>query len=132
LHPPAEHRKVAARRGTPDRIGRPKPTTPMKPWAGSCCTRAHSRMLTRWTGILLGLSITLGVFAQAGNEQVRTKADALFNEERYAEAMPLYSQLISLDPSDHELSFRYGTTLLFSGTEKDRAIGYLKYAVTAP
>ncbi len=89
-------------------------------------------MITRYTGIFIGLFSMLGAFAQGGDAQVRTKADALFNEERFAEAMPLYSQLISLEPADHQLNYHYGTCVLFGGNNKEKAVGYLKFAVTDP
>ncbi len=101
----------------------------MKQWAGSCCITVHSRIMTRYAVIFLGLLCSIVASAQ-GDPQVRSKADALFKEERYAEAVPLYSQLISLDPSDHQLNFRYGTSLLQSGQGKEKAVGYLKYAVS--
>ncbi len=86
-------------------------------------------MIHRYTGILFGLLYAFSAFAQGDVTQVRTKADALFKEERFAEAMPLYSQLISLNPSDHDLSYRYGTCVLHGG-DKEKAVGYLKFAVT--
>ncbi|MDQ3102197.1 MAG: hypothetical protein M3R08_12475, partial [Bacteroidota bacterium] len=87
-------------------------------------------MITRYTGIFFSLLNIFAAFAQSGDvTQVRAKADALFKEDRFAEAMPLYSQLISLNPSDHDLSYRYGTCVLFGG-DKAKAVGYLKYAVS--
>lgn len=100
----------------------------MKQWVGSCSRKAHSQMMTRSAGIFLVLCIYSAAFGQ-GDAQVRTKADALFNEERFTEALPLYSQLISLQPSDPVLSYHYGTCLIFNGEDKTKAVGYLKYAV---
>jgi len=88
--------------------------------------------MTRITGIFLLLFLPLSGFSQGGDEQLRAKADGLFNERRYAEAAPLYSQLVSLSPADRELNYRYGTTLLFSGEDKEKAIGHLKFAVGSP
>jgi hypothetical protein len=85
--------------------------------------------MTRSTGILIVLCICSAAFGQ-GDAQVRAKADALFNEEKFTEALPLYSQLISLQPSDPQLSYHYGTCLIFNGEDKSKAVGYLKYAVT--
>ncbi|MCB9169285.1 MAG: PD40 domain-containing protein [Flavobacteriales bacterium] len=91
-------------------------------------------MLTRTAAIGLGLLSGLLVLAQdeGGDRQVRAKADALFTEERFAEAMPLYSQLVSLEPRDRDLNYRFGTCLLYSGDDKEKATSYLKFAVEDP
>jgi hypothetical protein len=92
---------------------------------------AHSRMLTRTSGILLGLLFTFSAFAQ-GDQQVRAKADAFFKEKNFIEALPLYGQLVSNDPTDRNLNYHYGTCLIFSGDDKDKAVNHLKYAVEDP
>jgi hypothetical protein len=89
-------------------------------------------MSTRITGIVLALFLPLALLAQGGDQQLRAKADALFKERRFAEAMTMYSQLVSLTPSDRELNFRFGTCLLHSGEDKEKAISYLKYATDDP
>lgn len=87
--------------------------------------------MTRTTGIVLLLLLSLAVRAQ-GDQQVRSKADAFFNEKSYAEALPLYSQLVSLAPTDRVLNYKFGTCLLFGGTDKGKAIGHLKFATQDP
>ncbi|MBX2971696.1 MAG: hypothetical protein KF797_01200 [Flavobacteriales bacterium] len=73
------------------------------------------------------------LFAKAqGDQQVRAKADGLFNEKSYVETLPLYSQLVSLAPADRVLNYKFGTCLLFGGTDKDKAIGHLKFATQDP
>ncbi|MCB0791608.1 MAG: PD40 domain-containing protein [Flavobacteriales bacterium] len=90
-------------------------------------------MLTRTAAIGLGLLTGLIALAQGGgDQQLRTKADALFAEERFAEAMPLYSQLVSLSPRDRDLNYRFGTCLLHTGDDKEKATTYLKFAVQDP
>ena len=89
-------------------------------------------MSTRITGIVLALFLPLVLLAQGGDQQLRAKADALFKERRFAEAMTMYSQLVSLSPGDRELNFRFGTCLLHSGEDKEKAISYLKYATDDP
>ncbi|MCU0320095.1 MAG: hypothetical protein MUE88_08455, partial [Flavobacteriales bacterium] len=89
-------------------------------------------MSTRITGIVLALFLPLALLAQGGDQQLRAKADALFKERRFAEAMTMYSQLVSLTPSDRELNFRFGTCLLHSGEDKEKSISYLKYATDDP
>lgn len=88
--------------------------------------------MTRPVVILIGMLLPFLGWAQGGDQQLRAKADALFNEKRFAEAMPMYSQLVSLTPSDRDLNYRFGTCLLFGGADKEKAIGHLKYATEAP
>ncbi|MBK9175705.1 MAG: PD40 domain-containing protein [Flavobacteriales bacterium] len=70
--------------------------------------------------------------AQGGDQQVRAKADQLFLEQRFAEAMPLYSQLVSLTPGDRNLNYRFGACLLFGNADKEPAISHLRFATDAP
>ncbi len=89
-------------------------------------------MSTRTSGIVLALFLPLLSFAQGGDQQLRAKADALYQERRFAEAMGMYSQLVSLTPGDRELNYRFGTCLLHGGEDKEKAIGHLKYATEDP
>ncbi|MEZ4756545.1 MAG: hypothetical protein R2817_06955 [Flavobacteriales bacterium] len=89
-------------------------------------------MSTRITGIFMALFLPLALLAQTGDQQLRAKADALFKERRFAEAMTMYSQLVSLEPADRELNYRFGTCLLHSGDDREKAIGHLKYATEDP
>lgn len=95
-------------------------------------TRAHSRKMTRSPGILIGLLFPFMALGQGGDDQLRAKAEALFEEQRYAEALPMFSQLVSLSPSDRGLNYRFGTCLLFDGEDKEKAVSYLKYATEDP
>ncbi len=104
----------------------------MKPNSAFWGTSAHSLSMTRLTGILFFLLFTLVAHAQSGDTQLRAKADALFEQKDYLEALPLYSQLVSLSPGDRNLNYRFGTCLLFGGNDKDKAIGHLKFAVQDP
>jgi hypothetical protein len=88
--------------------------------------------MTRITGILLALLLPILASAQGGDLQLRAKADALFDEQRFAEAMPLFSQLVSLHPADRQLNYRFGACLLFGSADKEPAIGHLKYATEDP
>ncbi|MBL7952938.1 MAG: hypothetical protein JNM62_14605 [Flavobacteriales bacterium] len=87
--------------------------------------------MTRLTGIVVFLVLSLAASAQ-GDQQVRAKADGLFDEKNYIDALPLYSQLVSLTPSDRVLNYRFGTCMLFGGEDKDKAIGHLKFATQDP
>ncbi|MBK8612955.1 MAG: PD40 domain-containing protein [Flavobacteriales bacterium] len=88
--------------------------------------------MNRFTGILFALAVPLLGLAQGGDQQVRAKADGLFAEGRFAEAYPLYSQLVSLDPADRDLNYRFGACTLYGGDDKEKAIGHLKYACEVP
>ncbi|MFN3874293.1 MAG: tetratricopeptide repeat protein, partial [Flavobacteriales bacterium] len=88
--------------------------------------------MTRYTGIAFFLLAPFLAPAQDGDLQLRAKADQLFAEQRYAEAMPLYSQLVSLSPSDRTLNYRFGACLLHGSADKEQAIGHLRFATDAP
>jgi len=88
--------------------------------------------MTRITGIVVGVLISFLAQAQGGDQQLRAKADGLFDGKNYIDALPVYSQLVSLTPSDRVLNYRFGACLLFGGTDKEKAIGHLKYAVQDP
>ncbi|MCC6578737.1 MAG: PD40 domain-containing protein [Flavobacteriales bacterium] len=88
-------------------------------------------MMTRLAVLPLWLCAALLAHGQ-GDKQLRAKADALFAEERFAEALPLYSQLVSLEPGDRTLNYRYGTCVLHGGGDREKAIGFLKYAAEDP
>jgi len=88
--------------------------------------------MTRLSGIAVIVLLPLLASAQGGDQQVRVKADQLFQEQRYAEAMPLYSQLVSLTPGDRNLNYRFGACLLFGNADKEPAIGHLRFATDAP
>lgn len=85
--------------------------------------------------LLAVVAVVLGAVpghAQGGDKALKTQADALFEKGAYAEAWPMYSQLVSLSPQDHELNYKYGTCTIYSGEEKSKAIGYLRYSVGGP
>lgn len=92
----------------------------------------HHIALKRLAIGVLMLCPMLAIHAQSVDKAMKDKADALFDRGEYASAYPLYSQLISLSPQDHDLNFRFGATTLFGGDDKSKAIGYLKYAVQGP
>jgi hypothetical protein len=63
------------------------------------------------------------------NEETRKRADDFFESENYIEATKDYLHLLSLEPTDADLNFRYGTCLLFNSNNKNKALRYLNYAV---
>ncbi len=54
----------------------------------------------------------------------------LFDNKEYVNAAPYFSQLLSLYPKDPEYNFKYGTCLLFSDHDKEKAIKFLEFAST--
>lgn len=104
----------------------------MKPKHLGSGTSGHSQSMTRLPGIFCFLLLPALALGQGGDAQVRAKADQLFQEQRFAEAMPLYSQLVSLTPSDRTLNYRFGACLLHGSADKEQAISHLKFATDAP
>ncbi len=63
-------------------------------------------------------------------EEMAAGAQKLFEEEKYIEAFPLYSQLLSLDNTNAELNYRFGVCLLYADRSDTYApIKYLKKAM---
>ena len=69
-------------------------------------------------------------YSQDSPEEMKSKADALFEKEQYVDATPLYLRILSLDPRIAELNFKYGACLLFNSDKKKDAMRYLKYSIT--
>ncbi len=65
----------------------------------------------------------------AQTEKLKSEADLLFEANDFALAYPLYSQLVSLNPKDAELNFKFGTCTLFAGEPKETAIRHLNFAI---
>ena len=91
--------------------------------------KGHSSRMTRSLCLLTAITGVLSAVGQGDDSALRTQADALFAQEKFAEAMPLYAQLVSLSPADHDLNYRLGTCIIHSGEDKETAIGFLNYAV---
>ena len=85
------------------------------------------RSLLLW---VLFFSMHVLVHAQQGEIELKEKADKLFEDEKYIEATPMYSQLVALNPRLADYQFRFGTCLLFNSYKKQDAFKYLNYAVT--
>ena len=83
-------------------------------------------------GLVLLAMLPGSARGQGGDKAMQVQADALFEKGEYAQAYPLYSQLVSLSPQDHELNYKFGACSLYGGDDKSKAIGYLKFAVTGP
>lgn len=66
--------------------------------------------------------------AQVNEEELKTEAESLFEEGKYRDAHPLYSQLVSLHPRNQEYNFRFGASTIFNGSDYETAIKHLKFA----
>ncbi len=69
-------------------------------------------------------------FAQETLEEKRERADNSFDEQQWITAENLYASIISSDPRNHDLNFRYGTSLLYGSKNKEEAIKRLRFAIT--
>jgi WD40-like Beta Propeller Repeat len=77
-------------------------------------------------GLCATASISQNLFSS--EEDLKKQANTLFEEEDFAKAYPLFSQLLSLYPKDAQYNYKFGTCLLFSSKDKEKAISYLEYA----
>ncbi len=95
-------------------------------------------MKNRLKHILL-FFFTLGLLASAAGqnvfsseEELKKRANQLFEDEQYEEAQPLFSQLLSLYPKDPNYNYKFGVCLLYSSSDKEKAISYLESASKDP
>ncbi len=65
-------------------------------------------------------------------EELKEKANELFEKEKLVEASSLYAQLLSLYPQDATYNYRYGACLLASDEDKEKALKYLTFATAKP
>lgn len=81
--------------------------------------------------LLLILFQSSGIFGQskAGNRNIFFDAESWVLFEDYKEALPLYQQLLKLDPTNSNYKFRIGQCYLNSPGEKEKAVSYLEDAV---
>jgi hypothetical protein len=81
----------------------------------------------------MALSLIANVsFAQknpANESQLKKQANNFFEDEEYAKAYLQYSQLLSLYPQDPNYNYRFGACMLFSQSDKKKAIDYIETAV---
>lgn len=78
---------------------------------------------------------SLSALAQDSEEALQEKAIALFMAEDYEQAIPIYSQLLSLNLQSPEYNFRFGACQMFVNDDKEEGLKYLGFAAkdkTAP
>lgn len=92
--------------------------------------------LMKFVGILvivLEILQSNRLFAQtnyASEAEMIKGANALFDEKKFEQAMPLYSQLVSLYPKDPGYNMKYGVCLIHAEPDKSACLKYLKYAAS--
>ncbi len=67
----------------------------------------------------------------ASENDLKKQAEKLFQNQKYEDATPMYSQLLSLYPREAIYNYRYGVCLLMSGKDKTGAATYLEAAAKA-
>ena len=86
----------------------------------------------KWTLCLLSFLIALPLLAQKGEkggDELDVRASELFEAGKFAEAFPLYSQLLSLKPNDADYNFKFGASSLYAGVSKETALKHINYAL---
>ncbi len=61
-------------------------------------------------------------------DQIIKDANTKFDDEDYAAAMPLYSQLLANDRNNPNYNYRYGVCVLYASSEKEKGLEYLQKA----
>ncbi len=84
---------------------------------------------------LLIVLISGVVKAQAtfqSDKELKKQAEKLFDEGKFVEAYPIYSQLLIRSPKNYDYNYRLGVCTLFSVSDKEQAIPFLEFAVNSP
>lgn len=66
----------------------------------------------------------------SSEDELKKKANELFEMDEFAEAKPLFAQLLSLYPKDPNYNYKYGACLLESSSDKEEPLKYLQFAIT--
>jgi len=88
-----------------------------------------SKLLT----LLTLLFLSIGGFGQnefKSEDELKERANELFEERKFEEASPLLAQLLSLYPQDPNYNFKYAATLLSISADRDKPLKYLKFAIS--
>ncbi|MCX6181213.1 MAG: hypothetical protein NT150_04715, partial [Bacteroidetes bacterium] len=93
-------------------------------------------LIKKYYQVLLAAFIIVASFSfgegfESEAEMIK-KADKLFEQKQYAQALDYYSQLVSLHAQDPNYNFKYGTCLLYASPDKEQALTFLKFAVSKP
>ncbi len=83
-----------------------------------------------FTLVLVFVSIQLISQDFKSEDDLKEKAQELFENKKLIEASPLFAQLLSLYPEDPNYNYKYGACLLASSSDREKPLKYLKFAIT--
>lgn len=87
------------------------------------------KQLGRFLLVLALLFASIVAYPQYASEaELKKAAEKLFIDENYAEALPLFSQLLSLYPKDPDYNYKLGACMLFAEEDKEKGLKYLNFA----
>lgn len=85
------------------------------------------------TGLFLCSMIFVFANTARATDQVRSKtAVRLFVNKQYAQAMPMFAQLVANHPSNYKYNYYYGVCLLVCDKDKEKAVQYLENSLKNP
>jgi thioredoxin-like negative regulator of GroEL len=64
------------------------------------------------------------------NEERLKYANELFAQDEFLEAERYFLECLSLDQTNPDLNYKYGTCLIFASEKKDESLRFLRYAVS--
>lgn len=81
--------------------------------------------------IIAVLAISVGAQGSIGSEdELKAKANELFEAQDYKEAKLMYAQLLSLYPKDPTYNYRFGACVLQTEADKSKPMKYLNFAAS--
>ncbi len=84
--------------------------------------------------VLMVFAVYSSSFGQdyKNEKQLIKGANDQFDAKNYKEVISLFSTLVSNYPKDPTYNYKYGASLLYGGTDKEKPIKYLKFSVSRP
>ncbi len=78
---------------------------------------------------LLGALIPLSAQTKKDETKLAKEALSFYNAQQLSDAYPLYSQLISLSPSNVDYTFHFGVCAMYCDADKANSVKYLKQSI---
>ncbi|MCB0761895.1 MAG: PD40 domain-containing protein, partial [Flavobacteriales bacterium] len=85
------------------------------------------KLVTVFVMLLWGVGLVAQV--SPDHQDLLKEANEAFENKEYAQAYPLFSQLVSLYPKDADLNFKFGTCCIFGSNDNQKAIKHLTFAL---
>src|SRR5947209_12671228 len=79
---------------------------------------SYIRKCSYWVLFIFISSFSVAQKSPTSVADMKKKAEKYFGDEKYQDAVQLYSQLLSLEPQSPVYNYRYGVCLLFTGKDK--------------